>query len=99
MKKKPISEFEGVLPFPVMSEEEAKLNGYKALTNVYKIASPHKETRESEGKMFWRIMQDMSWANCVLVEYSNGVEVWRHKSELDKIINEPRRQSRDHSKL
>jgi hypothetical protein len=88
-----------VLPFPVMSEQEAKLNGYKALTTGYKIASPHKATREADSKMFWRIMKDMNWANCVLVEYSNGVEVWRHKSELDKIINEHRRQSRDHSKL
>lgn len=63
--------------------QDAMLKGYCALTRPYAINNKIDEIRERETKWFHNVLNDMHNANVVIVEFSSGVEVWRHKSELN----------------
>ena len=67
--------------------QRAKERGYVSLTIPYKIFSPRKDSRELDSYYLDHIIADMEQpnnsANYCLVEVHNGVEVWRHRSELD----------------
>lgn len=69
--------------FPILHPRDAIDKGYVSLTLPYSIETPEKSIREEEIRFFKNILKDMDGCDCVLVEFVNGVEVWRHKRELN----------------
>lgn len=69
------------------SIERAQDRGYISLTMPYRVFSPHRDSRETEAGYLDKTIADMEQpgrrANYCLVEVHNGVEVWRHRRELD----------------
>jgi hypothetical protein len=57
--------------------------GYIAMTKPYALESKNANLRETETIWFHRVIDDMRGCDCVLVEFTGGTEVWRHKSELN----------------
>lgn len=56
-----------------MTENDAKFSGFASLTVPYK---------KSEYWMLDNVVRDMKGCHFAVVEVANGIEVWRHKSEL-----------------
>jgi len=69
--------------FPILHPRDAIDKGYVSLTLPYSIETPEKSIRDEEIKFFRNTLKDMEGCDCVLVEFTNGVEVWRHKRELN----------------
>lgn len=70
-------------PLPLLTESQALMAGYRALTTPYRLASTCAETREREHVWLCHAMADMRGCDAVIVEYKIGPEIWRHESELD----------------
>lgn len=66
------------LPFPMMSRREAESAGYVALTTPY-----CQSNKSPERAWFFSVLNDMLGCNCVLVEFTSGIEVWRHETEIN----------------
>ena len=62
-----------------LTEAAARNQGYVSMTQ------PYNQSIERERIWFQRVLRDMRSAKIVLVMYSDGIEVWRHKSELNPI--------------
>ena len=69
--------------FPILHPRDAIDKGYVSLTLPYSIETPEKSIRDEEIQFFRNVLDDMAGCDCVLVEFTNGVEVWRHKRELN----------------
>ena len=66
------------LPFPLMTKRDAEAAGYLALTTPY-----CQSDKSPERAWFLSVLDDMRGCNCVLVEFTSGIEVWRHESEVN----------------
>lgn len=62
-----------------ISKKEAEDGGYQVLAGPYTYQA-------SEVLMLGRVMKDMRYCNAVLVSTRRGIEVWRHKSEMDAYL-------------
>jgi hypothetical protein len=62
--------------FPTYTPDEAESRQYISITRPYNLKLPH------EAEWFIRAITDLREANCCLVEYTNGVEIWRHRSSV-----------------
>jgi len=62
-----------------LTVSQAKAKGYVPMTQPYNLNSP----RELE--WYHKVLWDMRTADAVIVEFSTGNEVWRHKRELNPI--------------
>lgn len=69
--------------FQKMIPSEAIAYGYEALTIPYNIYSKCKETRDREIGFWEKQCAQVRGCNCVVVEFSCGVEMWRHTSEMN----------------
>ena len=69
--------------FPVKGVAEARQEGYKSLTRPYYLNHKDESIRSIE-RLWWnRLCDDLKSCRCTIVEFSNGVELWRHDDELD----------------
>lgn len=69
--------------FPVMGVADAKSAGYRSLTRPYYLNHRDESIRSVERGWWDSLCQDLKTCNCVIVEFSSGVELWRHEEELD----------------
>jgi len=69
--------------YQVLTPEDATNNGYQSLTVAYKIESPNIELRNRERLLWQRQCETMQGTKSVVVQVENGVEMWRHNSEMD----------------
>lgn len=61
-----------------MTKNEAVELGYAALTTPY-----NQKPDSIEAPWFESTMKDLAGCDCVLVEFSSGIEIWRHQRELN----------------
>ena len=61
-----------------MTKREAEAAGYLALTTPY-----CQSDKSPERAWFLSVLDDMRGCNFVLVEFTSGIEVWRHESETN----------------
>ena len=69
--------------YQVLTPEDARNNGYQSLTVAYKIESMNLELRGRERWIWQKQCETMRGTNSVIVQVPNGVEMWRHSSEMD----------------
>lgn len=69
--------------FQVKGAAEARLEGYKSLTRPYHINHKDASIRMLERQWWDNLCRDMQSCKCVIVEFYNGLEMWRHDDELD----------------
>jgi ribosomal protein S1 len=70
--------------------ESAQDKGFISLTMTYKVFSPWEETRVRDKVFLDNTIRDMVGpprANFCLVEVHGGIEVWRHRSEINMYLN------------
>ena len=61
-------------PFPVLTPSLAEEAEYVSLTRPYNLHSP------DEATWFDRACAQLRGINCCVVEFTDGVEIWRHRS-------------------
>jgi hypothetical protein len=69
--------------FPVMELVDARAAGFKSLTKPYYLNHRDESIRICERGWWDAICHDLKDCKCVIVEFQNGVELWRHDDELD----------------
>jgi len=69
--------------FPVRGAADARSAGYRSLTRPYYLNHRDASIRMLERNWWDNLCHDLRLCNCVVVEYTNGVELWRHEDELD----------------
>jgi len=69
--------------FAVMSAEDAKAAGYESLTVPYHVDSKCKDTRARERDLWEAMCDQVKGCDCVVVEFHNGYEMWRHTDEMN----------------
>lgn len=62
---------------------DAMEQGYVSMTKPYHINAKDPELAARERTWFERVLHDMRGAKIVIVEFTSGLEIWRHKSELN----------------
>lgn len=69
--------------YRVLQPEDATKLGYESLTVVYKIDHQQEAIRKSE-RLLWDLQcETVRGCDCVAVIFSDGLEMWRHTSELN----------------
>lgn len=69
--------------YTVLQPEDATSLGYESLTVVYKIDHNNPEIRKSE-KHLWNLQcETVRGCDCVAVIFEDGLEMWRHTSQLN----------------
>lgn len=61
----------------ILTASEARKKGYKSITKPYSIQD------KQEREWFHNAVRDGQKADMVIVEFPHGVELWKHKSQLD----------------
>jgi hypothetical protein len=74
-----------------LTPETAEKSGYVSMTTSYQVNSKIPEVRDQHRWMLSRVLMDMRGCNVVLVDTSQGPEVWRHVSEINLDENGVRR--------
>ena len=69
--------------FPVKGCADARRAGYRSLTKPYHLNHKDESIRYQEREWWDNLCRDLQRCRCVIVEYSSGVELWRHEDELD----------------
>lgn len=69
--------------FPVMEAAEARKAGFRSLTRPYYLHHKDESIGHIERTWWDNLCRDLKDCKCVIVEFSNGVELWRHEDELD----------------
>jgi hypothetical protein len=69
--------------FPVKGAADARKEGYRSLTRPYLINCKDESIRMLEREWWDRLCNDLKSCDCVIVEFTNGLELWRHDDELD----------------
>ena len=74
-----------------LTPETAEKSGYVSMTTSYHVNSKIPEVRDQHRWMLSRVLMDMRGCDVVLVDTSQGPEVWRHVSEINLDENGIRR--------
>lgn len=69
--------------YRTLAPKEAERQGYVSLTKPYHIAAIDPEVRQREQRFWVNVCNDFRNCNVVVVEFSQGPEIWRHESELN----------------
>ena len=68
--------------FPKLTSTQARQGGFVPLAGPYVIGDPS-ETMLIEGLWLQNVRNDLMGCHCCQVETSDGIEIWRHSSEMD----------------